>query len=137
MINLYVAALYLPESVTSVDDLLSDKPRKLLFRYLRDFEGKLLIDKADEVMGKNPEINLTYLKSRLDQINRAYDGGVKEGDVYELEYDPHRGTTLIRNGKEFTTIPGLDFAKAYFGIWLSKYPMSEDLRDSLLEKLSK
>ena len=130
--NLYVAALYVGDGITGVDGVLGDTPKKLVFRYLRDFTKEMLIENADKVLAKNPEIDLPALKSRIDQINLGYAEGIREGDVYELEYQPGRGSTLIRNGKEFTTVPGLDFAKGYLGIWLSKYPMSEDLRDSLI-----
>ena len=45
---------------------------------------------------------------------------------------PGRGTRLERNGSTLDTIPGADFAAAYFAIWLGAGPIDTRLRDQLL-----
>jgi len=132
--KLYFAALYLEDKIDGIEQLLGEVPKKLVFRYLRNIDGADVIKAADEVLKQNPEISLAPLQSRLDEINKAYANGIKEGDVFELDYIPSVGTMLTINGKVFSTVPGSDFAKAYFGIWLSKYPLSEDFRDALIVK---
>jgi hypothetical protein len=130
--DVYVASMYLPANITKIDQVLGDFPKKLAFRYLRSLDGKRVIRLADDILEKNPELDLKPLQSRMQKINEAYVDGMNDGDLFELVYQPNRGTSLIINGKEFCTIAGLDFAKAYFGIWLSKYPMSETFRDELI-----
>jgi hypothetical protein len=39
---------------------------------------------------------------------------------------------LSLNGESLVTIPGADFAKAYFGIWLGPDALDADLRTALL-----
>ena len=128
--DLYTAALYTNASTS--DEVLADVPKKLVFRYLRSIDGADIIEAAQTILARNPNVNLSSIQSRLDQANSYYRAGVNEGDVYELEYRPGVGSTIRYGGKELGTIPGLDFAKAYFGIWLSNYSLSDQLRDALL-----
>jgi hypothetical protein len=57
---------------------------------------------------------------------------VVAGDRYALTYRPDLGTELSKNGRHLRTIPGADFAAAYFGIWLGDAPLDDALRDQLL-----
>ena len=43
-----------------------------------------------------------------------------------------RGTQLEHNGEAVGTIPGADFATAYFAIWLGTDPIDAPLRVQLL-----
>ena len=77
--------------------------------------------------------NTAPLKAKIDQfINTFKSEEVKEGDVYELWYVPGEGVKSYKNGKLKSTIPGLDFKKALFGIWLSEDPVDADLKTGLL-----
>jgi chalcone isomerase-like protein len=60
---------------------------------------------------------------------------VSPGDRYALTYVPDVGTELRLNEESLATIPGEDFAEAYFGIWLGDQPLDEGLRDKLLGAL--
>ena len=101
-------------------------------------------------------------KEHLDLICEVFSSEpTKIGDVYDIHYTPGVGITASKNGKpfEFTkmhqkgqlksdnikllkdikltkdgyeAIPGLDFKKAIFGIWLSDDPVDEDLKDAML-----
>jgi len=135
--DLYMAAFYLQPEVKDIDGVLSESKKKLVFRYLRDFNGSDVIEAADKILQSNPELDLSTLKSRLDEINLAYGPGIKEGDIFELEYEPSRGTILRKNGAELKIIAGADFCKAYFGIWLSRFPLDEKFRDALISSPAK
>ena len=101
-------------------------------------------------------------KEHLDLVCEVFSSEpTKVGDVYDIHYTPGIGISASKNGKpfEFTkfhknaqakndnikvlkaikhtkdgyeAIPGLDFKKAIFGIWLSDDPVDEDLKDSML-----
>lgn len=113
-------------------DILSDVPMRLELRYHRGFTAADIIKGGDDLLRQNVSAaTMETLAARLAELNRAYID-VKAGDAYTLTYVPGRGTSLRYNGKVLTTIPGSDFASAYFRIWLGKKPMSAAVRDELL-----
>jgi len=101
-------------------------------------------------------------KEHLDLICEVFSSEpTKIGDVYDIHYTPGVGVSASKNGKPFVftkmrstgqvksgdmkllkqikhtkdgyeAIPGLDFKKALFGIWLSDDPVDEDLKDAML-----
>ncbi|MEJ2519407.1 MAG: chalcone isomerase family protein [Desulfuromonadales bacterium] len=54
------------------------------------------------------------------------------GDRYRLIYRPGTGTELRLNDRRLGTIPGDDFAVAYFSLWLGEQPIDKRFRDRLL-----
>ena len=76
---------------------------------------------------------LRSLKARLDVLHEAY-RDVTSGDRYALTYLPKAGTMLELNGESLVQIEGLDFAQAYFGIWLAEPPISAKLKQALTDK---
>lgn len=67
----------------------------------------------------------------VTKINQHY-RNVQKGDRSSLRYNPETGTTLSINGQAFPPIPGSDFARFYFRIWLGEQPLSKKMRDALL-----
>ena len=59
---------------------------------------------------------------------------IAEGDVFDIVYVPGTGVESYKNGKLQSTIKGLDFKKALFGIWLSKKPADVNLKKAMLGK---
>jgi hypothetical protein len=53
-------------------------------------------------------------------------------DVFEFIYLPESGLDVIRNSKHLDTIEGLDFKKAFFGIWISDNPVQKSLKKAML-----
>lgn len=130
--DVYTVALYGPPQATSPEAILADVPKKMIFHYLRTIDTGTMIKAADQVLRQNPAVDLVSLKPRLDQINGVY-RDVNADDRYEFTYVPGDGCTLTLNGEFLIKIPGDDFARGYFGIWLSRYPLSDSLRDELLK----
>ena len=91
-----------------------------------------LAQAADEVLRRNFDArSLAPLRDRIDRMNAAY-RDVEPGDRYALTYVPGQGTELALNGKPLVRIPGADFAKAYFAIWLGPDPADEKFKRQLL-----
>jgi len=127
----YVGGLYLPTGATA-DQTLTDVPKALELYYFWDIEGRFFGEAAEELLVKShPPERIAALRERLDRLNSIY-RDVKVGDRYRLSYVPGTGTTLLYNGKALGTIPGADFAEAYFGIWLGDQPLNETFRDQML-----
>jgi len=131
-IKAYVAALYLPEGVTA-ENVLSDVPKRLEINYLVSIKGPDFGKGAEPTLKLNQTpAELAKLRSRIDRINAIY-RDVKPGDRYALTYLPGRGTELTLNGTSLTVIEGADFAAAYFGIWLGRNSINDDLKRDLLK----
>jgi len=58
----------------------------------------------------------------------------KDQDKIYLDYDPNNGTKVFKNGELKGTIPGLEFKKALFAIWLGTKPAQQSLKDEMLGK---
>ena len=133
ILRVYDASLHLGEG-ESPTRILADIPTRLHITYHRSFSAAQIVKGGDTLLAKNVDAStLEALKERLDRINRAY-RDVKAGDSYTLTYVPGRGTTLRLNGTPLDTIPGHDFAAAYFRIWFGESPISPSLRDTLLAR---
>lgn len=131
--NLYTAALYTPGETNTPDKVLSDIPKSLILHYHRKIRADQIIKAANHNLLKNPANDMARLKPQVNALHDAF-VAVDKGDTYELRYEPGKGTTLLFNGEAKVTIPGIDFHRAYFGIWLSEYSINSKLRDALLGK---
>ena len=127
--DIYKVELYSTD--TAYNNILENVPRKLEFKYYRDLPASLLIEKSIESLNNNPQFNISKFKAEVDKVHNAYQD-IRAGDVYELSYIPQQGTTLKYNSKEIVSIPGTEFAKFYFAIWLSEYSFDRQLARNLL-----
>lgn len=127
----YVAGLYLGAGVSAQEGL-ADVPKRLELSYFWGIKGSDFGKAGDEILAQNVDPDtLARLRPRLEQINALYES-VNPGDRYALTYVPGRGTELALNGRSKGIIPGIDFAAAYFRIWLGDQPIDTGLRDQLL-----
>lgn len=130
----YVGGLYMPAGAKK-DQVFEDVPKALELYYFWDIPGRFFGEAADELLAKNlPPERLAVLRSRLDRLNGMYKD-VEVGDRYRLTYVPGEGTTVRLNGESLGTIPGADFARDYFSIWLGENPLSAPFRDQILNGL--
>jgi hypothetical protein len=129
--KVYAAALYLASGVPS-ERALEDVPRRLEIEYFRPISAEDFRRAANAVLARNVDPRtLERLRPRIERLHDLY-ADVEAGDRYALTYLPGRGTELAMNGEPLGTIAGADFASAYFRIWLGEEPVSESLREDLL-----
>lgn len=131
--RVYAGALYAPSQIAGEDILEADVPKRLELHYLLDISAEDFRKSGLTFLEKQQSpADLIALADRLETFNAAYQD-VQEGDRYALEYHPETGTRLLKNDEELVRVPGLDFARAYFGIWLNpQQPLSSSFRDDLL-----
>jgi hypothetical protein len=67
----------------------------------------------------------------LDRFLAAVPDIAKQ-DELAVDYRPGTGTSLIHNGKVLVTIPGAEFARSAFMIWMGPKPPSTDLKTGML-----
>ena len=131
-IKAYAGALYLPESVPS-DHVLKPVAKQLVLEYFHPIKGEDFAKATQKKIADNVSADqVNGLQSRIDDLSALY-RDVKPGDRYALTYLPDEGTTLSLNGKSLGSIPGDDFARAVFSIWLGANPIDQKFRDQLLK----
>jgi len=131
MVDLYAGALYLPEDVPS-QKWPEDVPKLLELSYFREIPAKGFVESSqDHLQSTLSPDYLGQIQSRLRQLYLLFQD-VGPGDRYTLSYQPEVGTSLSLNGKVLGTIPGVDFAAAYFSIWLGEKPLNKKFRDQVL-----
>jgi len=130
--KVYVAGLYLEaKSSDSAEILGSDSTKRIELRFVRDVGRQDIVKAWTEGFEKNAGAALASLQDRLDTLNRAM-LDLKEKDSLAFSSLPGKGVVVEVNGKVAATIPGADFAKVLFAIWLGPEPPNAALKEGLL-----
>jgi len=72
------------------------------------------------------------LRDEIEHFIAVFREPIAKDDVYEMVYIPGDGTRIYKNGGLKTTIAGMPFKKALFGIWLCEKPAQESLKKQML-----
>ncbi|RJP84147.1 MAG: hypothetical protein C4518_19785 [Desulfobacteraceae bacterium] len=132
-IKAYVGALYLDKN-QKADQIFNDVPKRLELHYFHAISAADFAESTRTLIEENltPQERIR-LGPQIAQMNALY-RDVKPGDRYAATYLPGVGTELALNGKPLGIVPGVDYAAAYFGIWLGDNPIDKGFRDHLLGK---
>ena len=110
-----------------------DSPEFALdIKYQKSFSGLSIANRTAEEMRKIgvPESQAVVWGNELAKILP----NVEPGQTLTGVYSPGQGTTLFFDGKKIAQIPGADFSRAFFGIWLDSKTSVPKLRAELLGK---
>lgn len=134
VLRVYIGSLYLvKKSRDSRSIIEADEPMAIRLHITSNMiTDKEMADATHESFTHTTEGKFTDIEERVTKFISVFDDKIKENDVYELVYDPGKGVSAIKNGALKVTIPGLDFKKALFGIWLSDKPVDAKLKKELL-----
>ena len=131
VINAYVGGFYLEEN-TLISQKFTEVERRIELHYFHAIASGDFAKATSKIIKKNVSPNrYEKLYPFIQQMNDLY-LDVKPGDRYAATYIPGKGTELALNGKPLGIVPGGDFSKAFFGIWLGDNPLNENFRDALL-----
>lgn len=99
-------------------------------KYQKSFSGASIASRTADEM-KN--IGVSEAQSAIwGKELAAILPNVEPGQTLTGVYSPKQGTTLFYDGKKIAQIPGADFSKAFFGIWLDSKTSVPKLRAELL-----
>jgi hypothetical protein len=130
LIHVGNAALYL-DDCKKIGTIFSADPKHLRFLYEKDIPAKAFKEASEEYLKINLGPKYTAWQSAFDKFNSHYQD-IKEGDYYDLIYDPKTGLQLNLNNKPLAALNDPEQSLAYLNIWFGKEPFSEELKDSLL-----
>lgn len=129
-VKLYAAFFYVAPDVIAPGETLGEKPMRLMLRYLHDIPKDAIVKAAETNLRNNPEVNYEAIRERVERLHARY-SDLKKGDECALVYADGKTVAFFKE-RPIVEIEGQDFARAYFGIWLSKYSINQKLRKSLL-----
>lgn len=132
-LDLYVAGLYLSQKNTNVD-IIADTDEAMAIKLhitSKLITGKRMTKATNEGFEKATGGNTTPIKTEIDEMMSVFKGKIKIGDVYDFIYSPREGTEILMNGQVKTTVKGLEFKKALFGIWLGNEPIQKELKTGM------
>ncbi|HZN54343.1 MAG TPA: chalcone isomerase family protein [Candidatus Polarisedimenticolaceae bacterium] len=132
MVDVYVAGLYLEEETSDPSAILaSSATKRLTMTFVRSVGREKLAEAWTEGFDKNAGDKRAALAPSLATLNGAM-ADVKKDDTIVLTYLPETGVTVTVKGKDAAVIPGEDFQRVLFSIWLGSSPPNVGLREGLL-----
>lgn len=86
-----------------------------------------------------PRGDISSIREEIARLNAAFADEIKDHEEFDIVYIPGKGTSIYKEGELKDTIPGYEFKKLLFGIWLSeKATVNDGLTEGMLEgKISK
>jgi hypothetical protein len=137
MVDVYVAGLYLETKTQDPAAILAPaRTKQLVMRFVRSVGKEKLVEAFTDGFDKNAGDKRDAVASGLATLNAAVTD-VKKEDVIALTYVPDSGVTVTVKGKDAAVIPGDDFQRVLFSIWLGPEPPNVSLREGLLGRASK
>ena len=110
---------------------LPGEPFALELAYLRDFTSRDIAERSMTEMRRSAAISEDQAKIWIDEMLRAIPD-IKKGDRVMGIHRPGTGAQLLFNGKASGEIRDVEFARLFFGIWLSPKTSEPKLRAALL-----
>lgn len=134
-LEVYVQALYLSQ-LSQDPEFIIDSDTEMAIR-IEITSSMVSSNKLTKAMNtgfeKSAGSNLQELRPRIEDFKKLLSDPIKEKDVFILGYNPLDQTiNVYKNEVLKGKIPGFDFKKALFGIWLSNKPVDETLKKHLL-----
>ncbi len=112
-------------------DNLASQPFALELAYLRDFDAIDVAERSITEMRRSAPISEAQAKIWIAEMMRVYPD-FKKGDRVTGVNKPGVGAYYMVNGKQTGEIRDTEFARLFFGIWLSPQTSEPRLRAALL-----
>ena len=132
--KVYDTSLYLGSASSNAEEIL-DSDEAMAIR-LDVTSTMVTIDAMKDALSsglvKSTGNNTGPITEEIEQLISTFTGDVNDSDFFEFIYMPDTGTNVLKNSTYIDTIPGIEFKKAFFGIWLSKNPIQKNLKKAML-----
>ncbi|PJJ10797.1 chalcone isomerase-like protein [Flavobacterium sp. 1] len=134
-VEVYIQALYLNQLSQNAKEIINDNVEMSIRIEITSAlvsSGKLT-RALHAGFEKSAGENLDALKPKMELLKSYLADEIKRGDVFELTYNPADSSVwVVKNSELKGKVPGFDFKKVFFGIWLGDKPVDEELKNSLL-----
>lgn len=128
-IKIYEARLFAPGQLDPAQ--LPNNPFALELTYARDFSGTSIADRSSDEI-KRLGFGSAEKRQNWQQRMQALFPDVKAGDRIRGVHRPGAGVSFFHNDKPIGAIEDVEFARAFFAIWLDPRTAKPSLRRELL-----
>lgn len=132
--NLYVGGLYLKtksadaKTIISKDESMSIHLEITSKMISSENMTEAIIEGFENSTGGNSDKIAEEIKTFI----AAFKEEIVVGNKFDISYNTAKGVLVQKNGKLLTTIKGMEFKKALFGIWLGEKPADKKLKSGML-----
>ena len=132
--KVYEGSLYLETKNSNAEEIVNmDAPMAIRIDVTSTIVTADAMKKAlGEGLEKSTGNNTGAISKEIIQLSSSFDSDVSSGDYYEFIYLPNLGTHVVKNSELVELIKGMDFKKAFFGIFLSDNPIQKNLKKAML-----
>lgn len=134
-VEVYIQALYLSQLSQNPKEIINDNLEMSIRIEITSAlvsSGKLT-RALHAGFEKSAGADFESYKPKMELLKSFLADEITKGDVFELTYSTtDTSIWIIKNGELKGKIPGFDFKKVFFGIWLGDKPVDEELKNSLL-----
>lgn len=132
-IDVYVGGLYLPSKTSDANKAINDDVAKRVVMHF--IYGKVTKEQVVETFMEGFGDKATGpQKANVDKLIAVVPAEIVKGEELTLDYAPGVGTSLSFKGKTLVTVPGTDFMKMVWTVYLGPKPPTEALKSGLLGK---
>jgi len=132
--ELYVGSLFLPSKESNPQRII-DANRGMMIQ-LDIISGLITSEKMTNAINDGFKKSLRTISEDVSSEIRAFKNvfheEIKKGDNFQFLYLPEKGIQVFKNGNELSSIEGLSFKKALFGIWLGNEPADKKLKKKMI-----
>ena len=139
LIDVYVQALYLTRLSQDANDILEANATMAV--RLQILSSIVSSNKLSKSLNKGlrksiGDSKMEQLKAEIATLEKLLTlQTTKKDDAFNLIYNPNDSSLWVfKNDLLLGKVPGFEFKKAFFGIWLSNNPVDEGLKNELLGK---
>ena len=133
-VKIYESGLYLDSANNNAEEVINENSAMGI--RLDVISSMLTADAMKKAINegfvKSTKDNTQPINDQINQFMATLHQTIEVGDVYEFIYMPESGVDVLRNSELLDTIVGLEFKKAFFGIWLSDNPVQKSLKKAML-----
>ncbi|MCB1044576.1 MAG: chalcone isomerase family protein [Acidobacteria bacterium] len=135
-IKVYAGGLYLQAKSSDQNKVIkADEPMAVRLHFIYDGVSSEKLTEAWNEGFKNATGGKTAaIQAKIDTFNGMFSQTANKGDVYDVIYEPGKGTSVLVNGVSKGTVEGLEFKQAVFGIWLCDKPADSGLKEGMLHQ---
>lgn len=132
--DIYVSALYLKDRSQDAEKIMRDEDTMAISIFI--VSGFFDIDSLKDALADGFEYatggNTQPIQPQIDRLMELLHEEIDDGDSFDFIYLPKSGLNIFRNGQFIDAIKGINFKRAFFGIWLGDSPADDDLKEEML-----
>ena len=132
--KVYEGSLFLETKNSNAEEIVNlDAPMAIRIDVISSIVTADAMKRAlSEGLEKSTGNNTDPIRNEMEQLSSVFNTDVSTGDFYEFIYLPKTGINVLKNSELEELIKGMDFKKAFFGIFLSDNPIQKNLKKALL-----